>query len=60
VDFAHGRGASKPEHAKNLKFRSGGFLWSLSHAGDNTTKAFVVSTKIFVDAKVFLATGTSA
>src|SRR3954467_10846819 len=49
VHFAHGSGAAGPQHTQYLKLRSSWFLRRTRHEVDVTTKAFVVSTKIFVD-----------
>src|ERR1700722_9773893 len=51
VDFAHSRRSAVPKDAKNFELRSGGFVRSLLHGKQRTTKMFVLSTTIFVDPK---------
>lgn len=53
VNFAYGRRAAGPQNPENFEFRSRGFLRRLLHGKDRTTKAFVVSTKIFVVSRFF-------
>src|SRR2546430_14339570 len=49
VDLADRGGPARPQHAKNLQFRSSGLLQRfLKHAREPTTKSFVLSTKFFV------------
>ncbi len=50
MHFTHGRGAAGPQNAENFELRSGGFCGGCFMERDITTKTFVVSTKIFVDA----------
>src|SRR5579863_1052621 len=50
MDLTNRRRPARPKDVENLKFRSGRLLRGLFHAEHHTTKTFVVSTKIFVDA----------
>src|SRR5208282_982681 len=47
VHIAHGGRSAIPKHVENIEFGSGGFL-RYRHGREDTTKNFVMSTKIFV------------